>query len=334
MLPNRPKGRGGSGACPGRSPRGTAKGRCGCLYGAAYELPVHLLADAHAPAMKTLTLCAIALISTLLFAQEPSSQGLTMPVARVVTDLQGRKLEGTITGKTATEVAFTRTDGQKFTIKLDTLSEGDQAFIAGLTAPDPKAVKKPTVLIVSDGIGEKEKAAIKWLETAGFEVTMGHLYRRTKTGSWPEKLGEWTPDANRTWLEEKVKQYSGKNIIVDPVTRTDPYDIVWIADFRQETQSGLQSKLEVSAYRTSKNRIIVAGTGIKKAQTRYLEGPVKESNSEGSGMSESDMINYVKVNGNCLFYDASQPARSNKKSITPDQVFDEIGKQLDKMLNR
>src|SRR5688572_10215918 len=41
MPPNWPNGRGDGGACPGRFPRGAAKGRCGSLL-AAYQLPVHL----------------------------------------------------------------------------------------------------------------------------------------------------------------------------------------------------------------------------------------------------------------------------------------------------
>ena len=40
MPLNRPKGRGGGGACPSHSLRGMAKGRRGRLV-ATYELPVH-----------------------------------------------------------------------------------------------------------------------------------------------------------------------------------------------------------------------------------------------------------------------------------------------------
>ncbi len=40
MPPNRPKGRGGGGACPSCLPRVSAKGRCGRLR-ATFELPVH-----------------------------------------------------------------------------------------------------------------------------------------------------------------------------------------------------------------------------------------------------------------------------------------------------
>ncbi|MCJ8308902.1 MAG: hypothetical protein HRU27_10475 [Rhizobiaceae bacterium] len=37
-MSHQPSGRGGTGVCPGGSPRGVSKGHCGCLL-AVYELP-------------------------------------------------------------------------------------------------------------------------------------------------------------------------------------------------------------------------------------------------------------------------------------------------------
>jgi hypothetical protein len=45
------------------------------------------------------------------------------------------------------------------------------------------------------------------------------------------------------------------------------------------------------------------------------------------------MENYVKVSGNFVLYDSSQPPRS-EKSITEDEVLAKIGKALDDMLKR
>ena len=268
-------------------------------------------------------------------AVAPAAQ--TMPVEHSVTDLKGRVLEGTITGKNDAEVSFTRNDGQKFTIKLDTLSKSDQAFIAGLVAPDPNAAKKPKVLLVvadglTDGLTSADKKIMAWLKTSGFDVTIGYLREIPRAKNRPEKLGEWSVEAQRKLEEENVLKCTEKTILVDPVTRADSYDIVWITSIRND-YLGRQSTHSVAAYQAAKNGIIVAKIGIQVSQTRFVTKYIEAIESERYGVRVVDMENYVKVSGNFVLYDSSQPPRS-EKSITEDVVLAKIRKALDDMLKK
>lgn len=294
------------------------------------------------PITSILSLCVVAGIAATIasFSQtsEPAAQveaaAITMPVAHTLTNLKGQALEGIITGKTATDVSFTRNDGQKFTIKLDTLSEGDQTFIAGLAAPDPKAVKKPTVLFVCDGTRTTDRKTLDWLTAAGFEVTIGQLFNGTKDG-WPKNLGEWTPEANRKWQDELVAEYSKKTIIVDPLSRTNPYDIVWIPNFQNvySLKEGMQTGLEVSNYRLNQKKVLVVGVPIQWATTRNLTNGIKVGSSEGSATKNEDRENYVKVQDNVVFCDGLQPPRS-KKSITEEEMLAKVGTALETLLKK
>ena len=118
---------------------------------------------------RTLSLAMAAAIATTAgFAQEtppPSATATTLPVQRTLTDTTGRKIDVTITEKTATAIKAKRvSDGKEFSFELAKLSADDQAFVTGVVAAP---VKKPTVLLVS-----KNDKIQTLLEKAGFDVTL------------------------------------------------------------------------------------------------------------------------------------------------------------------
>ena len=98
-----------------------------------------------------LSLCLVVAISaTLAGFSEPEtpSNGETMPVTHIVTDITGRKLEGTILSKDATTIQFSRaSDKKKFNLELNKLSAEDQAFIEKLTVTP---IKKPRLLLMDN----------------------------------------------------------------------------------------------------------------------------------------------------------------------------------------
>lgn len=114
---------------------------------------------------------AAAIATTAGFGQElPSSPAVstTLPVVRTLTDTAGRKIDVTITEKTATAIKAKRvSDGKEFNFELTKLSAADQAFIAGLAAASAPPVKPRTVLLMDDNADLKPL-----LEKAGFIVTI------------------------------------------------------------------------------------------------------------------------------------------------------------------
>lgn len=72
-------------------------------------------------------------------AQVPQAPVLEFPFRRTVTDQEGRKLDATVVGRSASEIYVVRdSDGMKARIGIATLSEEDQAFLSDLpTHPAP-----------------------------------------------------------------------------------------------------------------------------------------------------------------------------------------------------
>lgn len=160
------------------------------------------------------TLNLILWITTAVYGQE------TMPANRTITDTQGRSMDGTIVSKSETSIKFRRTsDNKEFEIKLDTLSETDRAFIAGLIAEEPKGA---TVLLLIDVNTRPEyRDTVTLLRNNGFDVTIGVCpQRNTKDG------GNKKPD---DWFDRFSK--SEKAILVSTLDVIDPYDILWIESF-------------------------------------------------------------------------------------------------------
>ena len=297
------------------------------------------------PITSILSLCLVAgiVLTPASFAQTSekttpaafADAAQTMPVERTITDIKGRSMDGTITGKTDTSVSYLRKDGQNFEIMIDTLSKGDQDFIAGLISPDPKAVKKPKVLIISDnGINESDAKTIEWLKNYGFEIHMGYLDDRKKDLSWPESLGEWTLERQRKLREEKLASSRWKTIIVEPLTRMDLYDVVWFFDFQmcsKEERGIEQSFLEMAAHLSDTKCITVIPREKRYAEIKYV---TKDHAYEEAPRIKSDETkNYVQVRKNFIFYSEEGEPNSNK-SLTEDEVFAEIGNALGVLLRK
>ncbi|TAE86023.1 MAG: hypothetical protein EAZ82_12230 [Verrucomicrobia bacterium] len=101
----------------------------------------------------TIALLATLLVTTLPgLSQEPTKPGAekptqtetqpagTLPAARTITDTKGRAMVGVIVSKTDKAITFERSsDKKRFEITLDTLSDADKAFVAGLHTPQPPA---------------------------------------------------------------------------------------------------------------------------------------------------------------------------------------------------
>ena len=115
-----------------------------------------------------LSLCLVVAISTTIAGfSEPEAPATveTMPIVHIVTDIAGRKIEGTILSKDATSIQFSRAiDGKKFSLELSKLSTEDNAFIKRL---EPAPVKKPRLLLISSDPKDIKKTLEK-----RFEVTL------------------------------------------------------------------------------------------------------------------------------------------------------------------
>lgn len=105
----------------------------------------------------------------------------TMPVERTITDTKGRSMEGTITGKTDTQVSFVRKDGQKLQITLDSLSKNDRWFIDKLSILNSKSetstgVQLTLVEHLGIWVGNRELTWKQYSDTVGY----GRLEKRMK----------------------------------------------------------------------------------------------------------------------------------------------------------
>jgi hypothetical protein len=83
----------------------------------------------------------IALLTSLLFlpaqANEKNKGEIPEPIARTITDLQGRALEGTILGKQGDNIRIKRkSDGKEFTINAATMSVADRDYLTSLPEGD------------------------------------------------------------------------------------------------------------------------------------------------------------------------------------------------------
>ena len=92
----------------------------------------------------------VAMSTTIAGFSEPEAPATveTMPIVHIVTDITGRKIEGTILSKNATSIQFSRAiDGKKFSLELSKLSTEDNAFINKL---EPTPVKKPRLFLMAN----------------------------------------------------------------------------------------------------------------------------------------------------------------------------------------
>lgn len=170
----------------------------------------------------------------------------TLPVQRTLTATDGRKLDVTITEKTATAIKGKTVSGKEFDITLNKLSTEDQAFIAGLVAAP---VKKPTVLLVED----KKRPVLDLLEKAGFAVTNvpgeveeGQEKKATKDKDMRSTIGKMTDDEIKKfdviWINNPV-EYRGNTIthrLIDliPLCKI----VVWRRDWFIKREEWIKTK--------------------------------------------------------------------------------------------
>ena len=154
-----------------------------------------------------LSLCLVVAISaTIAGFSEPEtpSNGETMPVTHIVTDITGRKLEGTILSKNPNSIQFSRTsDGKKFTLELNKLSAEDQAFINKLTVAP---VKKPRLFLMANNSAE-----LKVILEKNFEVTVAQT----------EKVAERNDGAPL----DKMYEYPYFGDMTD--NQISDFDVIW-----------------------------------------------------------------------------------------------------------
>jgi hypothetical protein len=179
----------------------------------------------------------IALIVTLLasslvgVSQEPSkpapektsksaASANTLPAPRTITDTKGRAMEGVIVSKTDKAITFERSsDKKRFEIQLDTLSDTDKAFVAGLVEPP---VKKLRVIFFAEETADS-RLAEKKIKEAGFDIQVekkvvitqnipGDVYNER----WPilEKLSDDEIKAyDVIWMEASMRDRRINNLL-------------------------------------------------------------------------------------------------------------------------
>lgn len=151
------------------------------------------------PIGSILSLCMVAGIAATIagFSQEATTTPIpvapTLPVSRTLTAADGRKLEATITAKTATAIKGKTAAGKEFTLELSKLSAEDQAFVA--------TTRNIRVLYI--GLQDDIYKSLTPLKETGFDIVSAdvlELRKRIKAGDvsmlkdydviWNEGAGE------------------------------------------------------------------------------------------------------------------------------------------------
>jgi hypothetical protein len=297
----------------------TAAKNTKALAGNAFKRPISSL----------LSLCMlVGLAATILsysqtegpqVAVQPEQPSVTMPVTRTITDTKGRTIEGTILGKSDTEITFQRKgDTKQFEIKLETLSPSDQEFIAALI---PATQKKPTVLFLVDyNYRFPEYAEIlKWVKSNDdYEVTLGMLYDSDFKLETHLQMG-------------KVPAEEKNVILIKSGVDTDTYDILWIPRFNSNTYQGEKlSYFDIFKHRNQANKSIVVATDKKLSRKKYFVS--KDAWDTAADTTEREAIReldarkdedgFVKTDENWLFYSKNLPEKSRNK------LFKEVHENL------
>lgn len=258
----------------------------------------------------------------------------TMPVNRTITDTQGRSMDGTIVSKTDTAIKFRRTvDNKEFEIKIDTLSDADRTFIAGITAEEPK---RPTVLLLVDvGTRREYRETVTLLRNNGFDVTIGVCPRRNA-----EDGGNKKPDNTFERISQKEKA-----ILVSTLDVIDPYDILWIESFGfYSTEKGAaQAKslggfgmdlrpnhFELTNHHQKAKKLTVIRFGKNPKPHLFLEeGRLQEENDRFPNRKTSY---YVKPHGKSwvFYYSGKSDDPHTSEELIHKSLIEAVKKQMSK----
>ncbi|MEM9479316.1 MAG: hypothetical protein AAGA58_06595, partial [Verrucomicrobiota bacterium] len=111
-----------------------------------------------------LTVSACDQAEDVVSGQEKTSSVPQLPAKRTITDVDGRKLEVEITGRTADKVRFVRlSDKAEYEFAIERLSEVDREFVSQLPVSESVSPKKDKV---ATGPADQKLADRKdWYET-------------------------------------------------------------------------------------------------------------------------------------------------------------------------
>ena len=109
----------------------------------------------------------------------PAAVATKLPVQRTLTSADGRKLDVTITDKSATAIKAKTSGGKEFTLELAKLSADDQAFIISCKAPVPVGKK---ILYVITRPNNGDLTNIEILRSTGYDVTLAYMADGGKKG--------------------------------------------------------------------------------------------------------------------------------------------------------
>jgi len=230
------------------------------------------------------------------------SAAATLPVQRTLTDTAGRKMEATLTEKTATTIKGKTVSGKEFDIPLAKLSPEDQSFIEGLQIAPVAPPKKLRILLVSPDT-ETEAA----LSKAGYETTV--IPRKQVMEDYrgnPSTVPSYFPEIEK-FSDDDVRQY----------------DALWVnGNYSQTNKDRLLTLIPVC-------RTVIWQLSTKITRAELLG----EKPSKGKGRPANKTEPYVAVDGNITFYnnktqewnpkDGSRPITSNHP-----EILDEIIKKL------
>jgi hypothetical protein len=260
------------------------------------------------PVSSILSLCVLAVCGATIamYSQETGEKPAavettgTMPATRTITDTKGRSMDGTIVSKTEDAIKFRRaTDNREFDIQLDTLSEADRTFIAGLAAgKEPEALADPnktSVLFVVDYnfMYEESSDTIQWLRAAGYDVTLGMIF----------------DDYTLTQHRERTKTpETEKLVFVNPWSMMDQFDIVWFKNFSFSKLHSGHDHISLLTHRSNQGGTIVIHCHPTLANKRYFSLDYK--GERGFYWGEE---NYVRSTENWIFYaDHLEPTKTEK----------------------
>jgi hypothetical protein len=272
------------------------------------------------------TLNLILWITTTVNGQE------TLPANRTITDTQGRSMDGTIVSKSDTAIKFRRaTDNREFEIQLDTLSETDRTFIAGLIAEEPKGA---TVLLLIDVNTRPEyRDTVTLLRNNGFDVTIGVCPRRNA-----EDGGNKKPDDTFDRISKKEKA-----ILVSTLDVIAPYDILWIESFGfYSTEKGAAeakrlggfgidlrpNHFELTEHHQKAKKLTVIRFGKNPKPDLFLEEGLLQA--ENARLPNRKTSYYVKTHGKTwVFYNSgkSEDPRTSEELIHKS-LIDAVKKQM------
>ena len=265
------------------------------------------------PITSILSLCVVAGIAATIASFSQTSDPAaavtpaTLPVAHTLTSKDGRTIDVTILSKSDTAIKAARADGKEFEIALDKLSDADKAFIAGLAAPDPKTVKKLTVLLMGLENPEALVEQATWLKNHGFDVTVGVMYDPSSGNSidlLKKYAGEKAPN-------EKLE-------VMNPVEIGDKYDILWVNQFTDKGlgyEKGPDGKTikgpsfpEMLNRRNKINKLVVIKVGNKTTARKKIY----ETNGEVNRviLVEDD---FVGTEDNWIFYSNKLNSKGEEK---------------------